>query len=182
MIASAPKVLDFWFKETPSDRWFAADPEFDAVIRKRFLETWEAARDGKLSDWEDVAAGAFALIIVLDQFPRNMFRGAPEAFSTDAQARSVAGRAIAQGYDLQAPVGVRNFFYLPFMHSENMADQDRSVELIGERCSKDHYAYPFALDHREIVRRFGRFPARNAALGRVSTPDETAFLTAQKPS
>ena len=117
------------------------------------------------------------MILVLDQFPRNMFRGQGTAFSTDAMARMAADRALARGYDLMAPAGLRAFFYLPFMHSEDIADQDRCVALIAERLGTASTNYSFALAHRDEIARFGRFPRRNAALGRASTPDELRFLS-----
>ncbi len=176
MIVSQREVLDFWFKETDPKLWFANDTAFDARIREKFEETWRAVRDGKFEDWKAHVDGALALVIVLDQFPRNMFRGSAEAFSTDALARAAADRAIRHKFDLEVPAAVRAFFYLPFMHSENLSDQDRSVALIGERVGKDSLNYPYAVGHRDIIARFGRFPARNTALGRVSTPEEAAFL------
>lgn len=180
MIAAPREVLDFWFKETDPKLWFANDAAFDARIAARFEETWRAARDGHLEEWKTHVDGALALVIVLDQFPRNMFRGRAEAFSTDALARAAADRAIRHKFDLEVPKGVRAFFYLPFMHSENLRDQELSVTLIGERVGKDSMNYPYATGHRDIIARFGRFPARNAALGRASKPEETAFL-ARKP-
>jgi uncharacterized protein (DUF924 family) len=182
MIAAPRQVLDFWFKETDPKLWFANDAAFDARIRARFEETWRAARDGHLEDWKASAEGALALIVVLDQFSRNMFRAKAEAFSTDALARAAADRAVRHKFDLEMPVTVRAFFYLPFMHSENLADQDRSVALIGERIGKDSTNYPFAIGHRDLIVRFGRFPARNAALGRPSTPEEAAFLSGKRSS
>lgn len=181
MIVHPREVLDFWFKDTDPKLWFAEDAAFDARIRARFEETWVTARDGGLEDWKAHVDGALALVIVLDQFPRNMFRGKAEAFSTDALARAAADRAIRHKFDLEVPAAVRAFFYLPFMHSENMGDQERSVALIGERCGKDSLNYPYATGHRDIIARFGRFPARNAALGRASTPEEAASL-AKKPA
>jgi len=173
-------ILDFWFKDVGEKRWFESDPKLDAALRVRFEQTWHAARDGKLSDWEETATGALALLIVLDQFPRNMFRGRAEAFSTDAPARAAADRALARGFDLEAPKGARIFFYLPFMHSENLADQDRCVALVRERLGEDSMNFPYAVAHRDWIRRFGRFPGRNAALGRVATPEETIFLAENK--
>jgi uncharacterized protein (DUF924 family) len=181
MMATPRDVLDFWFKETDPKLWFANDAALDARIREQFEETWHAARDGKLEDWKSNADGALALVIVLDQFSRNMYRGKAGAFSTDALARAAADRAIRHKFDLEMPVSVRAFFYLPFMHSENMSDQERSVTLTGERVGKDSTNYPFATGHRDIIARFGRFPARNQALGRASTPEEAAFL-AGKPT
>ena len=180
-IAAPGEVLDFWFKETDPKLWFANDAALDARIAARFEEIWRAARDGKLEDWKTRADGALALVIVFDQFSRNMFRGKAEAFSTDALARVAADRAIRHKFDLEMPVSVRAFFYLPFMHSENLQDQNRSVALIGERVGKGSSNYPFATSHRDVIARFGRFPARNQALGRTSTPEEAAFL-AGKPA
>ena len=169
-------VLDFWFKETKPEQWFRADPAFDARIRSRFEQSWRAAREGKLSDWEANKDGVLALVVVLDQFPRNMFRGTADAYSTDALARAVAHRAIARNFDLEVPAAVRSFFYLPLMHSEDLADQERCVALTRERLGENDSSYPYALNHREVIRRFGRFPARNRPLGRTPTAEESAFL------
>ena len=170
-------IIAFWRDEVGVERWFAADAKLDAEIASRFRRVWEKARDGKLDDWQDGVEGALALILVLDQFPRNMFRGQADAFSTDTRAHEVAERALARGYDLMVmPAGLRAFFYLPFMHSENLADQDRCVALVAERLGTASMNYPFALAHREEIRRFGRFPHRNAALGRKSTAAEAHFL------
>ena len=176
-IATPKAVLDFWFKETPPEQHFKVDPAFDDVVRERFEETWNAARNGDLKNWETNKEGALALIIVLDQFPRNMFRGRGEAFSTDAMALKIAETALARGFDLEATAIVRNFLYLPFMHSESLADQEKCVRLIRERLGETHSSYPFALRHRDAVARFGRFPARNEALGRETTRDEAEFLS-----
>jgi uncharacterized protein (DUF924 family) len=173
-----PKEIVAFWKELGEKRWFAVDSALDAEIRRRFENVWQDAHDGKLADWEETAEGSLALVILLDQFARNMFRGTAKAFSTDALARKVAERAVARGYDTNAPEALRVFFYLPFMHSEEIADQDRCVALIEERLGKDSGNYPFALGHREIVRQFGRFPARNKVLGRVSSLAEKQFLDA----
>ena len=180
-VATPREVLDFWFKEIAPDRWFRTNPEFDAEIRTRFEETWRAARADQLKDWALSRDGMLALIILLDQFPRNMFRGRPESFATDSMAREAAGHAIVHGYDLDATEDERNFLYLPFMHSEHLSDQETCLRLIRERLGENHSSYPFALRHRDAIARFGRFPARNSALGRVSTKDEEAFL-AKNPS
>jgi uncharacterized protein (DUF924 family) len=169
-------VIQFWRDEVQPARWFADDPALDADIRKRFAPLWQTARAGGLADWEATPEGALALVIVLDQFPRNMFRDHADAFASDADARAAARRAIDHGFDRRVPTVLRPFFYLPFMHSEDIADQDQSVALIGERVGEDSVNYPFSLTHREIIAKFGRFPTRNAALGRVSTPEELAFL------
>jgi len=173
MPAAPEGVLSFWRAAGPK-RWFAVDPAFDAEIRERFLATHEAAASGRLSAWEDTAEGSLALLIALDQFPRNMFRGAARAFSTDAQALAAARRAIARGFDRAISMPERNFFYLPFQHSENIADQERCCALC--EATGDAEAVKWADIHLDVIRRFGRFPHRNAALGRVSTPEEIAFL------
>ena len=175
-LKSPREILDFWFKEIPSERWFKADAAFDAEVRQRFGETWRAARDGLLRDWLESKESTLALILVLDQFPRNMFRASREAFATDSMAREAARHAIAQGFDLAATPDERSFMYLPLQHSEDLADQELSVRLTAERVGEHHSSYPYALRHRDTIARFGRFPARNAALGRQSTSEEIGFL------
>jgi uncharacterized protein (DUF924 family) len=170
---TADAVLAFWRSAGP-DKWFNKDAAFDDEIRARFLATYEAAARGELADWEKTREGALALAIVLDQFPRNMFRGSARAFAADPLAVAVARRAIERGFDLQLPVQERSFFYLPFEHSEAMADQERCCELF--RSTGDAELLKWAELHTDIIRRFGRFPHRNAALGRVTTPEEQAFL------
>ena len=172
-IATAADVLAFWRAAGP-DKWFTKSDAFDAEIRTRFLATYEAAAAGKLSDWEATPDGALALTLVLDQFPRNMFRRDPRAFTADATARAVADRALAHGFDQQVPEAERLFFYLPFEHSEAMADQDRCCALFRALGNADQLHW--AELHADIIRRFGRFPHRNAPLGRATTPAETAFL------
>ncbi|MBS0272879.1 MAG: DUF924 domain-containing protein [Proteobacteria bacterium] len=171
------EIVDFWVEVVGEKRWYIAEPALDDLIRKNYESLWYEARAGTLSTWMDTAEGALALLIVLDQFPRNMFRGKADAFASDAQARSVADRAVAQGLDLQIEPPLRQFFYLPFEHSETLADQDRSVALFGGRLGKDHYTYPYALSHRAEIARFGRFPSRNKALGRTSTAEEQDYLS-----
>jgi len=175
LIASPDAVLAFWRAAGP-DKWFKKDTAFDDDIRGRFLETYEAAAAGQLADWELTAEGALALTIVLDQFPRNMFRGSARTFAADPLARAVAGRALARGFDIQTPMPGRQFFYLPFEHSEELADQERSVALF--RATGDADLVKWAEMHADIIRRFGRFPHRNTALGRDTTPEEQAFLDA----
>jgi uncharacterized protein (DUF924 family) len=173
MVESATDVVSFWQKAGP-DRWFKKDAAFDKEIRERFLDTYEAAAAGKLSSWEHDAQGALALLILLDQFPRNMFRGEARAFATDALARAVAAGALVRGFDGQVPKELFNFFYLPFEHSEDIADQERCIAL--NKATGDAENLKWAELHADIIRRFGRFPHRNAALGRVTTPEEQAFL------
>lgn len=167
-------VLDFWFCERVRPLWFRSTPEFDAEIRERFESSWQAARDGKLAAWEKSGEGALALVILLDQFPLNMYRDQGLSFSTEAQSREVARRAIEQGWDGELDDSGKAFLYLPFMHSENLDDQDRAVALFEVAGLKDNVR--FANHHRDIVRRFGRFPHRNAALSRDCTDEERAWL------
>ncbi len=166
-------VIAYW-RALGTDRWFKSDDTVDAEIRARFMPLYEAAAAGKLAAWEDTAEGVFALLLALDQFPRNMFRGEARAFATDPLARAVAGRAIARGFDTSFANPERRFFYLPFMHSETLSDQERCAELC--RHADDSEGVRYAEHHADIIRRFGRFPHRNAALGRATTPEERAFL------
>jgi uncharacterized protein (DUF924 family) len=166
-------VLAFW-RAAGHDKWFEKDAAFDSEIAVRFFAVWHAAAAGKLAKWEETAEGALALVIVLDQFPRNMFRGQARAYESDALARAVGGRAIGRGFDQQVPHDERQFFYLPYEHSENPADQVRNLELARRHCDEEYTRY--AEQHADIIRRFGRFPHRNAALGRVTTPEEQTFI------
>ena len=170
---SPAAVVAFW-REAGPDRWFTKDAAFDEDIRRRFLDVHEQAAAGKLTRWEQSAEGALALLILLDQFPRNMFRGDARAFATDPLARAIAAGALIRGFDAQAPDGMRGFFYLPFEHSEDLADQERGIAFY--KAAGDADGLKWAEIHADIIRRFGRFPHRNAALGRTSTPAEQAFL------
>jgi uncharacterized protein (DUF924 family) len=170
---TAADVTAFWRAAGPS-KWFRKDADFDREITAQFLATHEAAAAGCLSDWEATPEGALALLILLDQFPRNMFRDSARAFATDPLARAVAERAIARGFDARVADAERVFFYLPFEHSENLADQERSLALWRQTGSGQIDKY--AQIHADIIRRFGRFPHRNALLGRATTPEEQAFL------
>ena len=168
-------VLTFWRAAGP-EKWFKKDAAFDAEVARRFLATYEAAADGRLSAWEAAPESALALLLVLDQFPRNMFRGQARVYAADPLAREIAERAIAQGFDQHTPPAERRFFYLPFMHSESLADQERCLAL--SQAFKDDEFAKYAEQHANIVRRFGRFPHRNAMLGRTITPEEQEFLDA----
>lgn len=170
----AEAVLDFWFNHAGPDNWFTKDPAFDAAIIKNFSELYQAAKQGEMDLWAQTASGALALIIVLDQFPRNMFRDGAEAFATDAKALSVAKRALETGLQESLSVRERVFLFLPFEHSEDPKDQERSVALFA--ALEDPSYLDWAEKHKVIIDRFGRFPHRNAALGRESTPDEAVFL------
>lgn len=169
-------VIQFWRDEVGEARWYVNDPALDKQIRDRFEPLWREARDGKHDDWQMTPDGTLAMLIVLDQFPRNMFRGHADSFATDAKALAVAKTAVAREIDLRVPTNLRQFFFTPFMHSENLADQDRCIALFLQRDGPNTYNLPFARQHRDVIAKFGRFPARNAALGRPSTPAETAFL------
>lgn len=166
-------VLAFWRQAGP-DKWFNKDDAFDAEIRLRFLPTYEAAAAGHLGNWEDTPEGALALVIVIDQFPRNMFRDDRRAYAADPVAREVADRAIARGFDQKFQPAERSFFYLPCEHSEALADQERCIALFQAMGDAD--LLKWAELHAGIIRRFGRFPHRNAVLGRSTTAEEQAFL------
>jgi uncharacterized protein (DUF924 family) len=172
-LATAHDVVSFW-QAAGYDRWFKKDTAFDDEIRTRFLAVHEAAAAGKLAGWEQNAEGALALLILLDQFPRNMFRGDARTFATDPLARAVTAGALVRGFDSQVPKEMRAFFYLPFEHSEDLADQERGLALY--KAADDADGLKWAEIHADIIRRFGRFPHRNAVLGRVTTPAEQAFL------
>jgi uncharacterized protein (DUF924 family) len=171
--ATPADILAFW-REAGPDRWYKKDGAFDDEVRRRFLGLWQEAAAGKLSSWETSDDGALALVIVLDQFPRNMFRGDVRTYATDTMACEVAGRAIERGADARIEPGLLEFLYMPFMHSEQLADQLRCVELFRKSGNTNNLKY--AEDHADIVRRFGRFPHRNPVLGRATTAEEQAFL------
>ena len=166
-------ILAFW-RDAGPDRWYSRDDAFDAEVRRRFLGLWQRAAAGELSSWEGSDDGALALVIVLDQFPRNLFRDDIRTYASDPLARAVAQRAIDRGADARIDPVLREFLYLPFMHSEHLADQLRCVELFRKTGNADNLKY--AEDHADIIRRFGRFPHRNPILGRATTPEEQAFL------
>lgn len=170
---TAADVVTFW-REAGPERWFNKDTAFDDEIHRRFLATHEAAAAGKLSAWEAHAEGTLALMILLDQFPRNMFRGSARAFATDPLAKAITASALIRGFDAQVAPELRTFFYLPFEHAENMADQEHAIALY--KAAGDADGLKWAEIHADIIRRFGRFPHRNAVLGRATTPEEQAFL------
>jgi uncharacterized protein (DUF924 family) len=170
---AAEEIVAFW-RDAGPDKWFEKDAEFDLTIRSRFLVVHEAAARGELMAFEEHAEGALALMILLDQFPRNMFRGSARAFATDPLARTVAERAIARGFDQATDEAMRPLFYLPFMHSEVLADQDRCVRLF--EAFGDAEMSQFATGHRDVIVEFGRFPHRNTIMARHSTAEEQEFL------
>ncbi|MEM6303790.1 MAG: DUF924 family protein [Pseudomonadota bacterium] len=170
-------VLSFWLDEIGPEGWYATSEDLDARIRSEFLSTWESACEGRFSLWLTYPSGALAYIILTDQFPRNMFRGEALAFATDRAALAAAKQCIDKRWDMAIDEPARQFFYLPLMHSENLSDQDRTVRLMCERMPETGAQNLLhARAHRDVIRRFGRFPYRNAALGRAFTPTEQAFV------
>ena len=179
--ALSAEILAFWFGEPgspafgrPRGEWFRKDAEFDAQIRSRFLASVEAALAGELAEWANDPSGLLALVILLDQFPRNMFRGTARAFATDGLARAIAYHAFVMDFADAFELPLKRFFFLPMMHSEDAADQLFCVNMLS--LENDLDGLKSGKEHRAIIERFGRFPHRNAVLGRVSTPEETAFL------
>ncbi len=171
-------ILSFWLDEvTPAD-WYASDPALDARITDRFGPALDQLMAGQHGFWLTYPSGALAYIILTDQFPRNMFRGQGRAFASDRWARAAAKSAVYQGWDLRIDPPARQFFYLPLMHSENLSDQDQCVRLVCERMPAEASTLLHARAHREVIRRFGRFPFRNAALGRSDTAAEAQFMAA----
>lgn len=177
MQEEAEAILAFWLDEVGPKGWYQGGEALDAECRARFLDTWEQARRGALDGWAASPRSALALVILLDQMPRNMRRGEAGAFASDARALAVAKASIRRGFDLAVEGPERQFFYLPLMHSEVIADQERAVRLILLRLDGDDQL-THARAHRAVIRRFGRFPYRNAALGRRTTEGEDAFLAA----
>lgn len=184
-LSKAEEVLAFWFGREGDpgygerrDVWFAKDEDFDREVRERFADDYERAAEGDLDHWEDAPRSSLALILLLDQVPRNLFRGDPRSFATDDKALSAARRALERGFDGELEKVMRWFVYLPFEHSENLEDQHRSVGLFRSLGDDPDSAYvtDYALRHGEVVERFGRFPHRNEVLGRPSTPEEVEFL------
>ena len=180
----AQEVLDFWFGRASEpgygefrEEWFTKDPEFDRQVRDRFEALYEAAAAGDLDDWKDEARSCLALVILLDQFPRNMFRGDPRSYATDHKAQETAEYALDHALDRELPGFQRTFLYMPFMHSEDLEHQRRSVELFRRLGGSETDSSQYAIRHMEIIERFGRFPHRNEVLGRQTTPEEAEFLT-----
>ena len=172
---TAREVVDFWREAGPA-KWFNGGTAFDDALRERFEAAHFAAARRELEGWMAHAEGALALMVLLDQVPRNVFRGSGHAFATDPLARHYAGRALDAGSDAQVEPELRLFFYMPFEHSEDMADQERAVALFTAMGDENYLRY--AVAHRDVIAQFGRFPHRNHALGRTSTPAEQAWLDA----
>ncbi|MEZ5961690.1 MAG: DUF924 family protein [Hyphomonadaceae bacterium] len=171
-MASAAEIVRFW-RDAGQKAWFSKDETFDGRCRGFEAEHHAAAR-GELASWEQDAEGALALLILLDQLPRNIFRGSPHAFATDGLAQAIAGRALDRRYDAETDSALRFFFYMPFEHAEDLAQQERCVTLFTNLSDANYLK--FAILHRDIIAKFGRFPHRNAILGRKSTAEELAFL------
>ncbi len=172
--ATPHAILELWFSEAARSMWFNSTAEFDHDIRERFETTYHAGKRGDLADWERDAESALALVILFDQFPHHMYRQQAESFAMEAQARAIARRILWRELDRTLASERQAFAYLPFMHSENSDDQEQSVQLFSQPGLEDHLKW--ALHHRDIVRRYGRFPHRNAILGRASREDELEFL------
>ena len=173
-LQDAFRVLDFWFNHAGSENWFAKDDAFDAAIAEHFSEIHAQAARGELDHWAETSSGGLALVIVLDQFSRNLYRDKADAFAQDAKARAIARQLIETGIHYSLGDQERVFLFLPFEHSEDPRDQAYSVDLFGRL--EDQSYLEWAIKHKDIIDRFGRFPHRNAALGRDSTPEEEAFL------
>lgn len=181
-----PQILDFWFGAAtdphygqPRKAWFIKNPDFDQQIRDRFLQIYRCAANGELQSWQDQPLPCLALVILLDQFPRNLFRGQPQAFATDPLALATARQGVERGFDHQLLPVQRWFLYLPFEHSEDLADQQRSVDLFQQLDPSDPEnanCLDYARRHLAVIQRFGRFPHRNSILNRPSTPEEIEFL------
>jgi uncharacterized protein (DUF924 family) len=184
-MSQVQEILEFWFGKPDQPEygknrkvWFTKNPKFDQEVRSRFLSVYQQAAAGQLDDWKTSPLGCLALIILLDQFPRNMFRGQPQAFATDSQALAYAQHAVAQGFDkLLLPIQ-RGFVYMPFEHSENLEHQHQCVELFStlEDAPECSSGIDYAHRHLKVIKRFGRFPHRNEILGRETTPEEAEFL------
>lgn len=170
------EILSFWFEETQPKQWFQVSAEFDQLIIDRFADAYALAANDNFEDWKNTADGALAYCILLDQMPRNMFRGTPKAFQTDAKALITAKHAVAKGLDQDLSSIQRRFIYLPFEHSEDLGDQRKSVVLFEKTKEEDSVGYDYAVRHFDVIDIYGRFPHRNKILGRVNTPEEEEYL------
>ena len=175
MPQEAVAVLQFWLIDTSPEKHFQKDPAFDQYIHAQFATSWKLAQKGKLVHWLDTAGGRLSFVVLIDQFSRNMFRDTPEAFLLDKHALAVAKDLIARQDYALFPNSWRSFCFLPLMHSENIEDQQQCVQASKEIIRNDNFTY-YALQHQQIIARFGRFPHRNTILGRISSPEEKAFL------
>jgi len=175
---SYQSLVDFWFSDEVSRYWFNATAKFDRQLTSSYAELWQQGRSGALDDWQQTANGCLALVILLDQFPLNMFRGKPESFVTETQSREVAQIAIDQGFDVDMPGKQKAFLYMPFMHSEVLEDQAKALQLFDQPGLESNFR--FAKHHYAIVEEYGRFPHRNAILGRESTAAEIEYLNSKQ--
>ena len=173
--AAQEELLSFWFRPEHKEKWFSRDDAFDAELDEAFGALHRAAARGELAAWRETARGCLALVILLDQLSRNFYRGTPEAFAHDADALALATAAIARGFDRELSESERACLYMPFEHSEDLTDQEQGVALM-EGLASDPGWHRFAVMHRDIIARFGRFPHRNEILGRQSSAEELAFL------
>ena len=173
-VKSYKDIIDFWFAEENKSLWFNSSPLFDSELKEQFEDTYIAACEGELSAWEDSAEGLLALVILLDQFPLNMYRGDAKCFSTEQRSREISLKSIEKGLDKKLSNEQKSFLYMPFMHSEEISDQDKAISLFEEAGLKENAR--FAHHHRDIVQRFGRFPHRNSILDRENTDAEKNYL------
>jgi uncharacterized protein (DUF924 family) len=172
------ELIDFWFSDEVSKLWYNATPDFDRLLRERYLDLWQQASRGELDHWGESALGSLALVILLDQFPLNMFRGSAQSYSSEARSREVARAAIDRGFDGELPAGQCSFLYMPFMHSEDIEDQRLAIKLFSQPGLESNLR--FAKHHHDIVDKFGRFPHRNDALGRDNSDAEIEYLNSKQ--
>jgi uncharacterized protein (DUF924 family) len=172
------QIIDFWFSDATRKLWFNSTPEFDRELCERYQDTWERARRGELDHWMQTAEGCLALVIILDQFPLNMFRDSEQSFASEAQSRDVAAAAIEQDFDKALPAEQRSFLYMPYMHSETLEDQELALQLFDQPGLESNLR--FANHHHAIIEKYGRFPHRNAALGRTSSDAEIEYLNSKE--
>ena len=170
------EVIHFWFEETEPQQWFQKNADFDEQIKERFFVTYEMARDKLCDSWKQDAEGCLALCILLDQFPRNMFRDTPQAFATDEHALLIAKYAVSKGFDQVLSTKMRRFIYLPYEHSESLEDQKKSVSFFEAMKNDDPLGHEYAIRHLQVIEKYGRFPHRNAILGRENTQEEQEYL------
>ncbi len=171
-------LIDFWFSAEVSKLWYNSTPAFDRQLRERYLDLWQQASQGELEHWQETALGSLALVILLDQFPLNMFRGSAQCYSSEARSREVARAAIERDFDRELTAEQSSFLYMPFMHSEDIEDQRLAIELFSQPGLESNLR--FAKHHHGIVEKFGRFPHRNAALGRADTDAEIEYLNSKQ--
>ncbi len=169
------EIIEFWFAPGMAEKWFEQDPALDREVRERLGGLYQKAAAGEFQDWRQTPEGCVALLVLLDQVPRNVFRGDPRTYATDEMARAVTQHALDQGYDAELTHNQRGMLYLPLLHSESLEDKERAVELTRPLTENPDF-HKWAVHHRDIIVRFGRFPHRNEILGRENTPEEKAFL------